>query len=435
MPVRLLDKYESLGLLGHGSMGQVYVARPADDPATTVVVKVMRSDVADGPRARQLFEREARYTARLQHPYIVRVLDIGVDETSGPCVVMEFVPGSNLAQVLKKERRLGIHRAAWLAGCLCHALEAAHTAGVIHRDLKPANLMVVNTGTPHEHLKVMDFGMAHLASKPHLLKEQLAGSGVVVAHGTPAFMAPEQCRGDDVDGRADLYSAAVILFEALTGRLPFPDVDIDALIDAHMNRPIPTFANVGVADVPDAVERVVRRCLAKFPKDRPASARDLAGELGQAFGVDLWAETTPVGQLQVDAQLPVARDIPPDPAGEPNTLVRKVEAWMPDRIAVLKLGGFLQDAGGHVVNTQPGLLQATFGSAGNGFLARVFGKKTDAIELDLNLDRPDPKDSRLVITAVFRVPGGGSPREPAEWTSRCMRTFEEMNQYLMAASE
>jgi serine/threonine protein kinase len=435
MSVRLLNKYESLGVLGFGSMGEVHAARPVDDPATTVVVKVLRPDVADGPRARLLFEREARYTARLRHPYIVRVLDAGVDDSGGPCVVMEFVPGANLAQVLKKERRLGVHRAAWLAGCLCHALEAAHTAGVVHRDLKPANLMVVNAGTPQEHLKVTDFGLAHLACKPHLSREQLSGTGTVIAHGTPAYMAPEQCRGDDVDGRADLYSAAVILFEALTGRLPFPDADVDAVIEAHLSRPAPTFAAVGVTDLPAGVEVLVRRCLAKFPNDRPASARALAAELGRAFGVDLWAETTPVGQLKVDAELPIARDIPVDPAGEPNTLVRRVEAWMPDRIAVLKLGGFLQDAGGDVVNTQPGLLQATFGGAAGGLLGYLFGKKGDGIELDLNLDRPDPAASRLVVTAVFRVPGGGPPREPAAWNARCLHVFERMRQYLMADSQ
>src|SRR5688572_29015426 len=122
--MRFLGKYDSLGVLGIGSMGQVYAARPADDPATTVVVKVMRADLSGGARARQLFDSEARYTAKLRHPYLVRVLDAGVDDDAGPCVVMEFVPGATLEAVLKKVGRAGIHRAGWLAGCLCHALEA-----------------------------------------------------------------------------------------------------------------------------------------------------------------------------------------------------------------------------------------------------------------------------------------------------------------------
>jgi eukaryotic-like serine/threonine-protein kinase len=433
MSVHFLNKYESLGVLGLGSMGQVHAARPIIDPATTVVVKVMRADLEGGPRARQLFEREASYTARLRHPYIVRVLETGFDEEAGPCVVMEFVPGATLQQLLKKDGRVGIHRAAWLAGCLCHALESAHTSGVIHRDLKPANLIVVNTGTPQEHLKVMDFGLAHLSSKPHLSKDQLSGSGVVIAQGTPAYIAPEQLRGDDVDGRADLYSAGVVLFEALTGQLPFPENDVDAVVDAHLKRKPPRFKDVGVTDIPPELEAVVQRCLAKFPQDRPASARVLAAELGKALSVDLWAETMPVGAQKIEAEIPLAQDIPRDPAGEPNTLVRMVEAWMPDRIAVLKLGGFLQDVGGEVVNTQPGLLQATFGGGAGGFLSRLFGKpKVDGIELDLNLDRPNLADSKLVVTAVFRVPGGGPPRNPASWTERCLRIYEQMKQYLMA---
>jgi serine/threonine protein kinase len=430
MSLRFLGKSESLGVLALGSSGTVHAARVVADPATTVVVKVMRTDLSDGPRARQFFEREARYTARLRHPYIVRVLDAGVDDDDGPCVVLEFVPGTTLAQVLKKEGRLGVHRAAWLAGCLCHALEAAHIGGVIHRDLKPANLMIVNAGTPQESLKVMDFGLAHLASKPHLSKEQLSGAGVIVAQGTPAYISPEQLRGDDVDGRADLYSTGVILYESLTGRLPFPETDVDTLMDAHLKRPPPRFVDLGCTDVPAEVESVVLRCLAKVPDGRPASARVLATELGRAFGVDLWAETTPLGEVRLAAEVPVAEDIPPDPTGEPNTLVRTVEAWMPDRVATLKLGGFLQDAGGELIDSQPGLIQATFG--GGGLLGRLFGRRAEAIELDLHLDRPDPAESRLVITAVFRVPGGGPPREPATWNARCVQLFQAMKQHLIA---
>jgi serine/threonine protein kinase len=348
-------------------------------------------------------------------------------------VVLEFVPGSTVRQVLAADGRVAVRRAGWLVGCLCHALEAAHTGGVLHRDLKPANLMVVNTGTPREHLKVMDFGLAYPAGKPDLSADRLAGGGPQMAHGTPAYIAPEQLRGDDVDGRADLYSAGVVLFEMLTGRLPFPDADVEAVMAAHLDRAPPRFAAVGCPDLPGPVEAAVRRCLAKFPKDRPASARGLAADLGRAVGVDLWAETTPVGELRDEATVPLADDLPPNPAGEPNTLVRTVEARMPDRVAVLKLGGFLQDVGGEVVNTQPGVLQATFGGVRGGLVGRLLGRpKGDGVGLDLNLDRPNPTDSRLVVTAVFRVLGGGPPRDPAGWTARCLGIFEEMKRYLMA---
>ena len=430
----LLEKYESLGVLGRGSMGKVHAARPIDDPATTVVVKVMRKELADSPRARELFEREIRYTARLNHPYIVRVLNAGVDEAAGPCIVMEFVPGITLESLLEKEKRLSIGRAGWLGACLCHALEVAHTSGVIHRDLKPANLMIVNAGTPQEHLKVMDFGLAQLASKPYLSKERLSGSSIVVAQGTPAYISPEQLRGDDVDGRADLYSTGVILFEALTGRLPFPDTDVDRVIDAHLNRTPPRFSELNIRDVPSALEAVVQRCLAKFPSERPASARVLGGEFGKALGKDLWTETTPIAEVLAEDSIPMAEDVPPEPAAEPNTLVRKAEAWMPDRIAVIKLGGFLQDAGGELLNSQPGLLQARFASTTSaGFFDRLLGKAAgDGIDLDLNLNKPNPSQSRLVVTAIFRVTHGGAPKDPAAWQARALKIFEEMKRYLMA---
>jgi serine/threonine protein kinase len=437
--MHFLGKYESLGVLGRGSMGTVHAARPDHDPACTVVVKVMRSDMVDTPRARQFFDREIQYTSRLRHPYIVRVLDAGVDAHAGPCIVMEFVPGTTLEKVLERDKRLNTERLAWLAGCLCHALEAAHISAVIHRDLKPANLMVVSAGTPQEHVKVMDFGLAHLASKPFLSKEQFAGADYVVAQGTPAYIAPEQLRGDDVDGRTDLYSAGVVLYEALAGRPPFPDATVDAVAEAHLHRQPPRFADLGIRDVPAAFEDVIQRCLAKFPAERPASARALAIELGRALGVDLWTDTTPLGEVWAKESVPIAEHVPPEPVDEPDAIVRTTEAWMPDRIAVIKLGGFLQDVGGELYNSQPGLLQARFAAPSikpQGLLDRILGRSAavgDGIDLDLNLDKPDPSQSRLVVTAVFRVPGGRAPRDHLAWTARCLHIFEEMKKYLMAA--
>ena len=112
----LLGKYESLGVLGRGGMGQVHAARPRDDPAATVVVKVLKPELADTPTGRQSFAREVQYTARLKHPYVVRVLDAGVDAQVGPCIVMEFVPGTTLEEVIRKEGRLAHGRAVWLYG-------------------------------------------------------------------------------------------------------------------------------------------------------------------------------------------------------------------------------------------------------------------------------------------------------------------------------
>jgi len=435
-----LGQYESLGVLSRGSMGLVHACRPTDDPSATVVVKVMRPDLAAAnQRAHQFFLSEIKYTARLRHPYVVRVLDGGVDPVAGPCIVMEFVPGTTLEQLLKRERRLNIHRTALLAGCLCHALEAAHMAAVIHRDLKPANLMVMNAGTAQERLKVMDFGLAHLASKPLLTKERLTGEAVVSAQGTPAYISPEQLRGDEVDGRADLYSAGIVLFEALTGRVPFLQSDLPALIEAHLFQPPPRFAEVGVPEVPEALEAIIRLCLSKFPSERPASARALVEGIGRAVEMDLWTLTAP-GEFRAGAPAAVADDVRVESLPDASILVRKTEAWMPDRIAVVKLGGFLQDLGAQVVNTQPGLLQARLTPPSPKKQWRIIRwmqgptpppPVVDGIQIDLNLHKPNPAEGRLVVTAVFRVPDDRTARDPLAWSERCEIIFEEMRKYLM----
>jgi serine/threonine protein kinase len=434
-----LGKYESLGVLSRGSMGLVHAARPTEDPATTVVVKVMRSDLADTLRAHQFFDREVRYTARLRHPYVVRILDAGVDPAAGTCIVMEFVPGTTLEQLLKKEKRLSVERTARLTGCLCHALEAAHLAAVIHRDLKPANLMIVNAGTRQEQVKVMDFGLAHLASKPFLTRERLTGAEVVSAQGTPAYISPEQLRGDDVDGRTDLYSAGVVLFETIAGQVPFPQRDLEKLIEAHLYSPPPRFAELGITDVPEAFEAIVRLCLSKFPAERPASPRILADAIGRSIEIDLWKETTPVAQIRNEGAIPLTEDIPPESVEDENVLIRKAEAWMPDRIAVIKLGGFLRDLGAKVVNSQPGLLQARLvpppPPPKPWRIVKLFKGEpppppvVDGIAIDLNLDKPNPAESRLVVTVVFRCPGGGrqrtrshGPTAARSYSTRCEST-------------
>jgi serine/threonine-protein kinase len=128
----------------------------------------------------------------------------------------------------------------------------------------------------------------------------------------------------------------------------------------------------------------------------------------------------------------MAEAVPPEPVAEPNVLIRKTEAWMPDQVAALKLGGFLEDKGAELVSTQPGLLQAVFPARGS-FFGRLFAPKEEDIALEVNLDRPNPTDARLVVTAAFRVPGGASPRDPENWTRRCLDLFEEMRHYLMAS--
>src|SRR5437763_13849344 len=213
-----LGRYETTRLLGEGGMGRVYLARQLD-LGRQVVVKVMHDQVAADPKFRERFARETLLMARFQHPYAVALYDASLNDPQGPCIIMEYIRGITLDTLLHRHGRLSAGRLGRLLGQLCEVLQAAHSEGIIHRDLKPANLMVVDPDTPYEIIKVMDFGLAkpivHDPSQPFPLTN---GAFTV---GTPGYMCPEQARRTEMDHRGDLYAVGAILFELLSGRLPF----------------------------------------------------------------------------------------------------------------------------------------------------------------------------------------------------------------------
>jgi serine/threonine-protein kinase len=194
---------------------------------------------------------------------------------------MEYVKGGNLEDLLKKAKKMTPLRVARIIGQLCEVLQAAHDESIIHRDLKPANLMVTEPDTPKERIKVMDFGLAKMLDGP---ARQVTDTTVDFAVGTPAYICPEQVRGEPMDHRGDLYSVGVMAFELLSGRTPFlGSSGMDVLL-AHATEEVPTFAELGLDGwVPAGVEAVIRRCLSKNPDDRQQSAKELADEFGAAI--------------------------------------------------------------------------------------------------------------------------------------------------------
>jgi serine/threonine-protein kinase len=443
-------RYELLGALGHGSMGRVFLARQRDRDRV-VVVKLMNESIVGQPKFQELFRREMESMARFQHPYAVALLDASLDDPLGPGIVMEYVAGQPLDRLLHRERRLPVERVGRLLGQLGHALQAAHDQGLVHRDLKPANLMVAGPDTPGESVRVMDFGLAALAARPHIPLEVLTGRGAGSVVGTPAYVCPEQVRGDEADHRGDLYSVGVILFEMLTGKLPFFRDHVRLLLAAHVQEPVPTFADAGAADVaPPAVEALVRRCLAKYPNERLQSARAVADGFAAAAGLSPepaptdWAAraTTIEAAARVGAMAP--------PAGPSGGLVRKLDAWMPERVAVIKLRGFVEDLGGAIIESVPGLVRVRLDmptpeelAEPRGF-ARLLKKvavqtgwqsvpvRPDPIEIELHLQKPDPTQTRLSLTAVFRPVLGFDIRRPAQWQARCEQIALDLRSYLMA---
>jgi hypothetical protein len=415
--------------IGQGSMGRVFLARPAaggDD----VVVKTMSGRVAGQAKFRDMFVRETDMMARFRHPNAVRLIEGGVDAAAGPCIVMEYVPGPNLAEALELYKSFDPDRLGRLVIHLCRALHAAHAVGIIHRDLKPANVKLIAAGTPDESVKVMDLGLAALVDKPYIPLEKLRGSDAEFAVGSPAYMCPEQIRGDSIDGRSDLYSLGVMMYELLTGRLPFDYEDLGRLLKAHLSEPAPRLPE---RLAPPRVDALVRQCLEKFPNERPASAFELArlwdvalggeGELDPAdFAPDGVCDETPAG---------------PPAANDHQRIVHAFDAFMPEAIAVVKLRGFLEDLGARLVASEPGLIRVTLGEAveqPRGGLFGWFRKPPPAgpapMAIDLFLAKK-PASNRLGVTTVFRALDGPLPDDPL-WHDRADRVANDLRGYLMA---
>jgi serine/threonine-protein kinase len=257
-------------LLGEGAMGRVYLAH---DPTLDrhVAIKVIRKDVLERREAAQIvarFRNEAMAAGRLQHPGIVAVHDFGEDETTS-FIVMEYAPGEDLEEYARKYAPLGLAEIGSIMAQLLDALQWAHSFGVIHRDVKPSNL-IVSSG----RVKITDFGIARISTS------RLTQTGTAL--GTPAYMAPEQYSGAPVDHRADLFSAAVMLYELVTGHRPFAGESIHELAYKICHADAPPLA-AHDPSLPPGLQAVVTRALAKDREARYPSAHELATAIAAAI--------------------------------------------------------------------------------------------------------------------------------------------------------
>ncbi len=256
------NRYEVKEILGAGGMGVVYRAfdRELQEP---VAIKTLRAEVlAGGSVALERFKQEIRLARRIAHRNVVRTYDLG--EVNGTYfLTMEYVEGTSLKQLIGSRGKLPIPVTITVGKQLCRALEVAHAEGVIHRDIKPQNMVV----EPNGFLKVMDFGIARLANPPK--GQGLTEAGMSI--GTPDYMSPEQLSGLELDARADLYAAGVVLFECVTGRVPFEAETTWALVAKHLEEepPDPRVLN---EEVPEGLAKVILKAMAKTPNDRYASA-------------------------------------------------------------------------------------------------------------------------------------------------------------------
>ena len=265
-PVRNLPpaigRYEITGRLGKGAMGVVYAARDSM-MERTVAIKVMMTDLEDDPDTSARFYREARSAGQLVHPNIVTIFDMGVDN-GRPFIVMEFLEGETLNKYLLRPEAAAIETKLELMIQICEGLRAAHSHGIVHRDVKPGNLLV----RPNGELKIVDFGIARLASS------SMTASGLIV--GTPDYMSPEQARGDNADERSDIFSAGAVFYFMLTGRKPFAASDLTAvLVKVQREDPLP----LRETEAPPFLARIVLRALEKNPADRYQTCAQMIAEL------------------------------------------------------------------------------------------------------------------------------------------------------------
>ncbi|MDY0003276.1 MAG: protein kinase [Polyangia bacterium] len=271
----LAGRFRIQSLLGEGAMGQVFVAEH-EGLGRKVAVKVLHQFVEDDPRLVERFRREARAASNLDHPNIVTITDFGRTEEDQLYLVMEYIHGLSLADATLKAApgRLPFARVLSILVQICNAVDCAREAGVVHRDLKPENVLLGQGRSGQDVVKILDFGLAKMVDTPEL--SRLTRKGEVF--GTPAYMSPEQARGDQVDHRSDLYSVGVMAYELLSGRLPFAYPSIVQLLRAHQGEvPARPSSHLGPTDwpIPADVEAMVMRCLEKNPNDRPSSLTEL----------------------------------------------------------------------------------------------------------------------------------------------------------------
>lgn len=285
---QIKDEYQILGEIGSGGMATVYKAiqRSLDRP---VAIKELKKAYHADEQIVRRFERESRMAASLQHENIVHIYDYWNKPTYA--IVMEYVDGTNLAEVIEKSGALPVDVAIMIAIQVCSALDYAHMRGLVHRDIKPSNIMIKRNG----EVKLMDFGIAHTK---HL--DALTLPGMLL--GTPAYMSPEQVIGQPLDVRSDIFSFGIVLYEMLTGAKPFTDEDTRAVTAKIMKDSYPSPRRVN-RDIPRRVQWIINKCLRKKPKRRYGSMMEVENKLGRRLA----GRTTKAASLLRIAEYLVSR--------------------------------------------------------------------------------------------------------------------------------
>jgi hypothetical protein len=296
-----LGRYEILSELGRGAMGIVYLAQDPKINRTVAIKSLHPSLFEEDKTAKERFQQEVHALGRLVHQNIVSIFDTGEDpKTGNPYIVTEYVEGTSLAERLKAAPPLSIEQVCRIGAQLCSALDFAHEKRIVHRDIKPGNILI---SPDLQTVKLTDFGIARLEGGGVTQTGQLVG--------TPRYMSPEQCRGDAIDGRSDLFSLGAVLYEMVTGHKAFPANEVTAALLQVIKDTPPAPTRLS-KEVPQALSDAIMKALQKSPLDRFLSGREMAGEMIGKRG------SPTQHRLPVDptVDLPMAPEVtlPPPPA-------------------------------------------------------------------------------------------------------------------------
>jgi serine/threonine-protein kinase len=283
---RKLGNYRLKARIGRGGVGEVWLARQLT-LERDVALKVLRDQASRSIESIKRFQREARATSKLAHPNTIRIIDFGASDDGVLYIAMELLQGMDLDAIVETYGPLSAARAIHLARQACGSLAEAHAQGILHRDIKPANLFVAELGREHDVVKVLDFGVARFAEKE--AGASLTETGALT--GTPDYMPPETCAGDsEPDARSDIYSLGASIYFMVTGTTLFPNRGFGEVVMLHISKMPETPSTRLGARVPQDLERVIMKCLAKDPKGRYASVSDVERDLAACEDADAWTK-------------------------------------------------------------------------------------------------------------------------------------------------
>ncbi|HVY46237.1 MAG TPA: serine/threonine-protein kinase, partial [Minicystis sp.] len=308
-------RFKITGVIARGGMGKVYKAEQA--PLGRVCALKVLNPKYDGDRDPEFHKRfflEASTAAKLTHPNTVTIFDYGQSEDIY-FIAMEFIDGRTLHRVIREDHSFDEVRAAHVAGQICRSLREAHAMGVVHRDLKPGNILLTDRGDEHDYVKVLDFGLVKDVTGE---AEDLTQAGLFM--GSPKYMAPEQILGNEISPRTDIYSLGVMIYEMLSGKVPFDRGASVGTLMAHVNEPPPPLAVTNPSvNVSPAMEAIVKKCLEKDPNNRFVSMKALLDALKKVGGDAVMADTNEaLPAAHVGPQSSARPSAPSVPASAPS---------------------------------------------------------------------------------------------------------------------